>query len=106
MVTRCQLWQPRYVERFNRLSNGRCQRGYELRRSGSVSGKPIKHPCIGVMVVRFPGAVVCGVALPMHVGEALRMFVMRIASMPVLKWPLNKGEQQTRYDNEMLCRAH
>jgi hypothetical protein len=106
VVTRSQLRQPRYLGRFNRLTNGRCQRDHELRRSVSVSGKPIEHPCISVMVVRLPGAVVCGVALPMHVDEALRVLVMRIASMPVLKWPLNEGEEQTRYDNEMSCWAH
>jgi hypothetical protein len=96
MVVRRQLRNPTDFDRERGLADGFRQSDYEPGWSVSVSGKPIEHSRIGIVVVRFPGQAVCGVVLPVCVGKALSVLVVRITRVYVLERRLCKGEQQAR----------
>ena len=78
----------------------------ELDRSASISGKPIDHPRVGIVIVCFPGMTLCGCILPMRVGESFGVLVVRIARVGVLKRRLSERKQQARCDAEMEYATH
>jgi hypothetical protein len=78
------------------LDDGFRQDDYEPGWSLSIARKPIKHPCIGIVVVCFPGRPASGADLPVCVGEAFSVLVVGIACVDVLERCLREGEQQAR----------
>jgi hypothetical protein len=76
------------------LDDGFRQGDYEPGRSLSIARKPIKHPCIGIVVVSLPGRPASGVDPPVCVRHAFSVLVVRIACVDVLERCLRKGEEQ------------
>ena len=64
---RRQLRNESNLDRERGLDDGFRQDDYEPGWSLSIARKPIKHPCIGIVVVCFPGRPASGVDLPVRV---------------------------------------
>ena len=87
---RPQLWDPSGLDRENYVLDGLGNGDQEFGRTASVSGKPIDHPRVGIMILRFQQRAVRGDGPPVRVCEPSSVLVVRIAWVPVLKWRLGE----------------
>jgi len=92
--------------RGNRDAGGGVRKdGDKLRRGASVSGEPIDHPGVRLMVAGLPGTAV-GVSSPVGVSETSGVHVVRIARVGVLERRLREGETQDTGTTQMKPRPH
>jgi hypothetical protein len=99
MVVRRQFGNWSVARNEDNFSQRFRRRDDELRRGASVSGEPVDHPGVGV-VLGCPGKTV-RTSLPVGMCETTGVFVVRIARVGVLERCLHEGEQQARYDSKM-----
>jgi hypothetical protein len=105
MIVRRQFGNSNDVHSKNNFVEGVWQGDDELCRGVSVSGKPVNHPGVGIVVVGVQRTVT-RVSFPVGVREPSGVLVVRIARVGVLERRLPKGEEQARHYAQMEKAAH
>lgn len=90
MAASGRLRSTRHVDGDGGLHDGLRESNDEFSRRAPVTGKPIQHPRIGIVVVGFPRRLAGWRAVPVGMHEPLSVLMVRVAAVRVLKGGLRE----------------
>ncbi len=90
MAARGRLGNARHVDGESGWHDGLWESNDELNRRAPVTGQPIQHPHIGIVVVGLPRGPLGWKGVPVSMHKPLSVLVVRVAAVRVLKGGLRE----------------